>query len=547
MLLSKLFVRTSKESIKDEPSVNAQYLIRGWFIHKVMAWCYTYLPFGLRVLNKIEAIIRKHMQKVGTEIVMTALSPMEIRKKSDRLDTIDVLMKTSGANTISANKSSNEYILNPTHEDSVTPLVWQWIKSYKDLPISVFQFQSKFRNEARAKSGLLRGREFRMKDMYSFHRDKEDLMQYYDRVKQSYMDAFHELWLGEGTMITVASGWDFTDEFSHEFQTILPIGEDTLFIGQDKSFAYNQEVTPSQAPNLQDPNETMKPFESVFGENIVSVERLVEFFDIPAWKTVKTMLYIADDKPVACSVRGDYEINDLKLKKVLNCKTLRMMTEDEILTHTGAQIGYAGPIGLRSQIEFFADDSIANLINFECGVNQTNYHAINANRDRELPRPAEFHDFKLAKKWDIEPSSWIVYDVQPWCEIGNIFPLETRFSDIFGVSYMDETNQRQQVMMWCYGIGPSRIMGVIVEKYHDDKWIIRPTNIAPFDAMIVPATPDAFEEAKKEYLTRLDAWEDVCFDDRDLRFGEKMGDWELWGIPEVVIYGKKGREVKMRG
>jgi len=486
------------------------------------------------------------MNKVGTEIVMTALAPMELWKQTNRLDKVDVLMKTTGANAASAKKSSNEYILNPTHEEIVTPLVWQWIKSYKDLPISVYQFQSKFRNEARAKSWLLRGREFRMKDMYSFHRDKADLMQYYDRIKQSYMDAFHELGLGEDTLITLASGGDFTDEFSHEFQTILPIGEDTLFIGQDKSFAYNQEVTPSQAPNLQDPSEVMKPFESVYGENIVSVQRLVDFFNIPVWKTVKTMLYMADEQPVACSLRGDYEINDLKLKKVLWCKTLRLMSEEEILTYTGAQIGYAGPVWLRSQIRFFADDSIAPLINFECWVNQTNYHAINANRDRDIPRPKQFYDFKLAKKWDIEPHSWVVYEVKPGCEIGNIFPLETKFSNACGLSYMDENNQRQEVMMGCYGIGPSRIMGVLVEKYHDDKGIKRPRNVSPFTSMIVPATAESYDEAKQEYQRRLAAGEDVCFDDRDLRFGEKMGDWELWGIPEVVIFGKKGREVKNR-
>lgn len=486
------------------------------------------------------------MNRIGTEIAMTALAPMDLWKQTNRLDKVDVLMKTSGANPKAIAKCDNEYILNPTHEELVTPLVWQWIKSYKDLPVAVYQFQTKFRNEARAKSWLLRGREFRMKDLYSFHRDKADLMQYYERVKAVYMDTFRELWLGDDTIITLASGGDFTDEYSHEFQTILPIGEDTLFIGQDKSFAYNKEVAPSHAPTYQDPHEVMKPFESVYGENIVSVQRLCDFFNIPAWKTVKTMLYMADNHPVACSLRGDYEINDLKLKKILGCKKLRLMTEEEILTHTGAQIWYAGPIGLRSQIKFFADESIASLINFECWINQTNYHAINVNRDRDIPRPAQFYDFKEAQEGDIEPASWVVYEVKPGCEIGNIFPLETKFSNACGLSYMDENNQRQEVMMGCYGIGPSRIMGVLVEKYHDDKGIKRPVNVAPFTAMIVPATPDSFDEAQKEYLTRLAAGDDVCFDDRDIRFGEKMADWELWGIPEVVIYGKKWREVKMR-
>jgi prolyl-tRNA synthetase len=258
------------------------------------------------------------------------------------------------------------------------------------------------------------------------------------------------------------------------------------------------------------------------------------------------MLYMADGQAIACSVRGDYEINELKLKKIWKYATLRLMTEKEIMSMTGAQIGYAGPIWLSDSIKFFADDSIAWLINFECGVNRTHYHAINANWDRELARPAQFYDFKLAKQWDIDPSSGKPFETQAACEIGNIFPLETKFSNACGLHYMDEHNQRQPVMMWCYGIGPSRIVGVVVERYCDEKWILWPKNIAPFEKIIIPATTDAYEEAKRDYMSRLALGEDVAFDDRDLRFGEKMADWELWWIPEAIIYGKNGRELRVR-
>ncbi len=395
MRLSQLFVKTYKSISSDEPSINAQYLIRWWFVHKEMAGVYTFLPFWLRVLHKIESIIRKHMDTVGTEILMPALCPKENRIQSGRWDTVDVLMKTTGANEASKNKSTNEYALCPTHEDIVTPLLKEFVQSHKDLPRAVYQIQTKYRNEARAKSGLLRGREFRMKDLYSFHTSVEDLRSYYDNMKVVYKNIFDDLWIGGDTFITVASGGDFTTDFSHEFQTLCDVGEDEIYLDRKNNIAYNKEVVSPENENK-------------FG---------ISFADL------------------------------------------------EIVSAS---------------------------------------------------------------------------------EVGNIFPLHTKFSEAFDLSYTDKDNSKKHAVMWCYGIGPSRIMGVIVEKFHDDKWILRPKQIAPFTKIIVCAGDAYLDAALEEYNTLKVQWEDVALDDRDLWFGSKMSDWELRGIPEAIIIGKNGKEVRQR-
>jgi len=395
MRLSQSFVKTYKTISADETSINAQLLMRWWFVHKTMAGVYSFLPFWLKVLNKIEAIIRKHMDTVWVEILMPALSPKENRVQSGRRDTVDVLMKTSGANEASKNKSTNEYALSPTHEDVVTPLLKEFVQSHKDLPKAAYQIQTKYRNEARAKSWLLRGREFRMKDLYSFHTDIEDFRKYYEQVKEVYKNIFADLGIGDDTFVTVAAGGDFTTDFSHEFQTVCDVGEDEIYLDRKNNIAYNKEVvTPEN--------------EEKFG--------------------------------------------------------------------------------------------------------------------------IKFSDLEIVQA----------------SEVGNIFPLHTKFSEAFDLSYTDASNTKQHVVMWSYGIWPSRIMWIIVEKFHDEKGIIWPKQIAPFQSLIICAGEQYLDTALQEYESRLQAGEDVALDDRDMGFGAKMADRELRGIPEAIIIGKNGKEARQR-
>ena len=403
MRQSKLFIKTRKEAPADEVSKNAILLTRAGFIHKEMAGVYTFLPLGLKVLNNIENIIRRHMDEIGRELLMSALSPMEKWKDTGRLETVDVLMKTSGANVASKAKSTNEYILNSTHEEMITPIVAEYIRSYKELPVAFYQIQTKFRNEARAKSGLLRGREFRMKDLYSFHKDEDDMKKYYDEAKKVYMNIFNELGIGNDTFITVASGGDFTKEYSHEFQTLIETGEDTIYLDRKNNIAYNKEV-----------------------------------------------------------------VNDETAKKL--------------------------------------------------GV-------------------------KFSEMEQVKAS-----------ETGNIFPLNIKYSEALNYTYTNEKGEKMPVYMGCYGMGPSRIMGVIVEKFADEKGLVWPPSVAPFSVHLISLGKDGTEAQKKaeEIYEKLKSYKvEVLLDDRDESAGAKFADSDLIGIPMRAVISEKsllagGVEIKER-
>lgn len=404
MRQSQLYTKTKKEAPSDEVSKNAIMLTRAGYVHKEMAGVYTYLPLGLRVLRKIEDIVRHHMDKVGNEIVMPALSPIERWEATGRLEGIDVLMKTSGANALSLEKNSHSYILNPTHEDVITPMVKDIARSYKDFPLAMYQIQSKFRNEARAKSGILRGREFRMKDLYSFHTSQEDLMRFYEEMKTVYANVFRDIGIGNETFITVASGGDFTPNFSHEFQTLTEAGEDVIYLDRKNSIAYNKEVV--------------------------------------------------------------------------------------------------------------TDENAAKL-----GVDFSTMEQVKA------------------------------------CEVGNIFPLDTRFTKALDYTYTDENGEKQIVWMGSYGIGPTRLMGVVTELMADEKGLVWPASIAPFSLHLVVLAKekeaDSYKKAEELYTTLTSRGVEVLFDDRMIGAGEKFADSDLIGIPMRVVMSDKsllagGVELKER-
>ncbi len=395
MRQSQLYTKTRKESPADEVSKNAILLTRAGFIHKEMAGVYTFLPLGLRVLTKIENIIRRHMDTISNELVMSSLAPRELWEKTGRADVMDMLMKTMPANKASEEKSTNSYILNPTHEELITPIAAEYARSYKDLPIAFYQIQTKFRNEARAKSGLLRGREFRMKDLYSFHRDAFDLQTYYEQAKQVYMNIYRELGIGDDTFITVAGGGDFTKEFSHEFQTVTEAGEDVIYLDRKNNIAYNKEdVTEENAQRLS-----------------------------------------------------------------INLQSLEQVKA---------------------------------------------------------------------------------------CEVGNIFPLGTKFTQAFDYTYTDEEGKQQDVHMGCYGIGSSRLMGVIAEKFADEKGLVWPASIAPFSIHLICISKEkdsiACKVAEDLYKKLTRAHVEVLFDDRDEQAGSKFADSDLIGIPMRVVVSDKSLE-----
>ncbi len=551
MLYSKFFGKTKKSS-KEYDSVNATLLIKGGFIDQVMAGTYTYLTLGLKVLNKIEQIIREEMDTIGQEVLMPALTPISSWQQTGRFETVDVLMKTTPANIFAKAKNDTEYVLNPTHEEVVTPLAQKFILSYKDFPFGLYQIQNKFRNEPRVKSGLLRGREFRMKDLYSFHTSEEDLKKYYEKSKVVYMGVFERLGIGKDTVIALASGGSFTDDYSHEFQTICDTGEDTLFYEKNSNTYFNKEVAPSQAPKVQYEDKEKLPRKDVKGQGIIGVEELADYLKIPVEKTTKTLIFETDDKRViVAAVRGGYDINEEKLRKVVKCKALKLADEKTVKKVTGAEVGYTGILNLPKEVELYIDESVGGRLNFETGANKTDYHSINVNFGRDLPIPKKFYDLKVAKEGDLNPESNEKYQVFKASEVGNIFPLYTKFTEAFNYKFIDRDGREKPIYMGCYGIGPSRIMGIIVEKYHDDKGIIWPKAVAPFQIHLIgldlkeksikSKVHQVYQELKKQNL-------EVLFDDREeVSAGEKFADADLIGIPiRLVVSKRSGNKIELK-
>lgn len=536
----------SQKTAREYESVNATLLIKAGYISQVLAGVYAFLPLGLRVLNKIEQIVREEMDNIGSELLLSSLAPQENWQKTDRLETVDVLFKATGANAASRKRNDQEYVLNSTHEELITPIAAQFASSYKDLPAAYYQIQTKFRNEPRAKSGLLRGREFRMKDLYSFHANEEDFSRYYEEAKKAYTQVFKRVGLGEHTVIALASGGDFTDQFSHEFQTICETGEDTLFYDEVDDIYYNREVAPSKAIT-PDQEKEQKEMEEVYGENITGMDALVKFLNIPAEKCVKTLIYQGNqDVILAVAIRGDYDVNEHKLRQATGCTGLRLADEETVNQVTGATLGYAGIVNLPNTVRLIADDSIAELVNFECGANKSNVHLINVNWDRDVQRPESFVDVKIAKEGDLNPKTDAPMRSVKAAEVGNIFPLADKFSKAFQYTYTDRDGSEQPVLMGCYGIGTSRLMGVIAELFHDDRGLIWPTSVTPYQVSLV-SLADVEEQAHTIYSKLQQAGIEVLWDDRSVSAGEKFSDVDLMGIPvRLVVSTKTGDKVEWK-
>lgn len=542
MKYSNYFLRTEKELPAQEDSKNAELLIRGGFVRKEMAGVYSYLPLGLRVIKKISDIIREEMDKAGcVEILMPGMSPKESWEKTKRWNTVDVLYKMEMAN-------GKECALNPTHEEVVTPLVQNWVRSHKDLPLAVYQIQTKYRNEARAKSGILRGREFIMKDAYSFHTSEEDFQTFYDAMTQVYLKIYARLGIGSQTQVVSASGGAFS-AVSHEFQTITPVGEDTLFYDEKSDIYYNQEIAPATAQAWSNLDEAELPREDVEGKGIIGVEELCTFLDIPLEKTTKTILFETETgKVVAAAVRGGYNVNTDKLRMAVGCQTLTLAREEVVKKVTGAEVGYAGILDLPKDVAIYMDESMKGRKNFETGANKTNYHSINVNFGRDLEEPKVWYDIKEVKEGDTNPETGSVYKTFRAIEVGNIFPLKTKFSDSFNFTVIDENGKGIPVIMGCYGIGISRVMGTLVEVFHDEKGIIWPQNIAPFQVYLaaVGRNEEAYLKSEELYQKLTEAGIEVLYDDRkDKKIGpgQKFGDADLIGLPYRVVVSERNMEV----
>lgn len=540
MRYSQLFGRTKLEAPHDSDSINAKYLTQAGFVDKLTAGVYYYLPLGLRVLEKVKQIVREEMNAVdGQELLMPSLHPVELWEKTGRNRTAnEILYRTKGA-------GDKDFVFGPSHEEAVTPLATKFVMSYKDLPFAVYQIQTKFRNEPRAKSGLLRGREFGMKDMYSFHVSEEDLNHYYERVKPAYMNVYQRC--GLTAYIVEAGGGIFTDQYSHEFSVETPAGEDKIMVCKKCRVAQNLEVATGKVhnPHAAETKElAMKEVEVVRGFN---VEASAKAHDVPTSKVLKTVIYKVGDGFVGVCIRGDLQINEYKLSKFLQIDELRTASAKE-LEELGLVQGFISPIEMPKVkggakhapaedrrgggLTFVADHSIKEVKNMVTGANEKNMDLVNVNVGRDFVIE-NFGDFVTVEKgFQCTKCAMPLEEVKA-VEAGNIFKLGTKYSKNFDLYFTDEKGERKLVVMGCYGIGTTRLVGTIVEASHDEKGIIWPKSVAPYLVHLVSLGMDEAVrgQAEKIYSELQKAGVEILYDDRDVSAGKKFNDADLIGIP----------------
>lgn len=531
MKLKNNYFYTIREDVKDEEAISGKLLVRSGMIKKSSAGVYMYLPIGYKVLKNIESIIREELNKEGLlELSMPTLIPREIYAQTGRTDSF-------GSSVFSLKDRFNrDYILGPTHEELFTIASLSCIKSYKDMPYTLYQFQTKFRDEPRPRYGLIRVREFVMKDAYSFDKDLEGLDKSYEKVFNAYKRIFDRI--GINYKIVRADTGVMGGLLSEEFQALTEIGEDTLVLCDKCNFASNIEVT-KHIVN-ENNNKEEKNIELIETKNKETIEDVCNFLNIDIQDSVKALLMNVDGSLIIFFVRGDRELNEVKALKVLNAKEISF-ANDELIATSNAVPGYTGPINLNAKVVI--DEEVLKMKNFCCGANKEGYHYINANvKDINYDIVA---DIVNVKEGDICPNCGGRLYFKKGIEIGNTFKLGTKYSEALGLNYSDEFNKLKPVVMGSYGIGLGRCMAAVVEQHNDDKGIIWPDAIAPFKTSIVivntkdeiqnTVANDLYDELMKNNI-------DTILDDRNERLGVKLNDMDLIGVPYRIVVGKRASE-----
>lgn len=534
MKASKMLISTLKEAPNEAIIPSHIYLLRAGMIKQLVSGVYNYLPLGIRVLHKVENIIREEMDNAGSlEILSSALQPKELWEKSGRW------FKYGPELIRLKDRHDREFCLGPTHEEVFTELARTEIKSYKNLPLNIYQIQTKYRDEMRPRFGLMRGREFLMKDAYSFDKDEAGLEISYENMYQTYEKIFDRLHLKYKAVL--ADTGAIGGNGSHQFMAISDVGESTIIYCDNCHYAADEEKAESQMEEYR-VNEELKQVEKVETINKKTIEEVSEFLSISAKDIVKTMIYVANGKYVAVLIRGDRFVNEIKLCNVLNVAEfeLRLASDAEIV-ELGSVAGFAGPVGLNLPI--YIDTEIANQKNFVVGANDKNYHLMNVNIDRDFK--GVVCDIRAAAENDKCIKCGKPLKKEKGIEVGQVFKLGTKYSAAMGCTYLNEKGQNIPMVMGCYGIGVSRTMQSIIDQNHDEHGIIWPVNVAPYHIVVVPvdySNPVIKELADKIYDKLLNNHLEVVLDDRDAKPGFKFKDWDLIGIPYMIIVGKRASE-----
>lgn len=536
MKQSKMLIPTLKEVPSDAEALSHQLMLRAGYIKQVTAGVYAYLPLAYRVLNNIETIIRDEMDKIdAVEMLVPGVLPAELWEESGRY-------KTYGANLFKLkDRHERDFILGPTHEETFTKIIKDAIKTYKKLPLTLYQIQMKYRDESRPRFGLLRGREFLMLDDYSFHTDMESLDKTYRDMDKAYQQIFERVGLDFRGIIADAGAMGGKD--SKEFMAIAPIGEDTVVYYDSSDYAANLEMAKNLRINKKS-HETPKELTKVATPDAKTIDEVSAFLEVEPENMIKTLVFMADEEPVIVLMRGNDELNEVKLKNYLDCDFLDPAEDAQARELLGADFGSLGPVGVAKDVKIVADLDVEGMVNANVGANENGYHYMNANIERDY-RVDDFVDLRTVKEGDLSPDGEGVLKFTRGIEIGHIFKLGTRYSESLGATVLDENGREVPIIMGSYGIGVSRLLSAIVEQNSDENGIIWPRSIAPFDIHVVPVNVKKEEQVKlaTEITTMLeDAGYKVLVDDRKERPGVKFADADLIGLPARITVGKKADE-----
>lgn len=537
MKASSLFYPTLREVPSEAEIVSHQLLLRAGFIRKTSAGVYTYLPLARRVLRKIENIVREEMDRAGgQEVLMPIIQPRELWEKSGRWAVYgDEMFRLT-------DRHNRWFALGPTHEEIITTLVDAEVHSYRDLPLLLYQVQNKYRDEIRPRFGLMRGREFIMKDLYSFDEDYAGLNVSYQKMYTAYRAIYDRMHLNY-RVVDADSGAIGGNE-SHEFMVLADSGECTILYCDQCDYAANVEKAECSIPEADSPAAELKEVREVHTPGLRTIQDLVEVMGFPASEQAKTLMYFADDEIVAVVLRGDRDLNEIKLKNMLQCSQLHMADEASVRAVCGAGFGSLGPVGLKAKI--YVDLEAAQMQNFSCGANKDDYHLKNVNIGRDFV-PEVVADLRNAEEGDNCPLCGGILKSLRGIEVGHIFKLGTKYSDALNACYRNADGEEKAMVMGCYGIGVSRTMAAAVEQNNDSNGIIWPIPIAPYHVIIIPVNAgkeDQMKTAGDIYSRLLEKGIEVILDDRDERAGVKFKDADLIGIPVKITIGPKSLQEK---
>ncbi|MDM5246975.1 MULTISPECIES: proline--tRNA ligase [unclassified Lysinibacillus] len=536
MKQSKTFIPTLREVPADAEVKSHKQLLRAGFIRQNTSGVYSYLPLAKRVLTKIENIIREEMEAINSiELLMPSLQSAELWQESGRWEKYGPeLMRLK-------DRHNRDFALGPTHEEVITTLVRDEIKSYKKLPLTLYQIQTKFRDEKRPRFGLLRGREFIMKDAYSFHASRESLDETYDDMYRAYSNIFSRLGLNYRAVI--ADAGSIGGKGTHEFMVLSEIGEDTIAYSDTSNYAANIEMA-EVLVDYQPSDAALKDLEKVATPDQKTIEEVSAFLNVEPLTVIKSLVFDVDGELVVVLARGDHEINDIKLKNALNADSVELASEEAIRDLLGCGVGSIGPVKLPVDIKVVADNAIKSICNGVAGANEDGFHLVNVNPERDFA-VNEYLDIRFIQEGDPSPDGHGIIKFAEGIEVGHIFKLGTTYSAKMNGTFLDEQGKAQPFIMGCYGIGVSRILAAVAEHFQDDNGFIWPTQLAPYDIHVVPVnTKDETQVALADELYGLlkSYRYDVLLDDRAERVGVKFADADLIGLPVRVTVGKKATE-----